>query len=236
MIKDYSPILAKAAISIKPEDILARKGSWFKFSSKWPKGSYYDWATGGVFKVSSDPILTKYPISRVLYSQDYVYLDISNQVPPGTVGATFSLQMYPADTMVIYQIVVGMRKGNYFVQLFIPKSIYVYNLGSNSIYPDITNSTYRYLGAKRPEDSPADAPLWTLYAISQQPAFIIAPYVDQGINFEKASLEFNINKCQLTAINETLTDANGKTFLNPEYIEAKEKGTLIEYYTELTGF
>lgn len=231
MITELPKLYNRASINVDARQILLAKGSWVKFSPGWPsgQGSNFDWASGKVFKVSSDPVLTKYPLSFILPGSDYTTFDISNTQPVGTAGE----QMYPNQTNVLYQIAIGMKPGNYFVQTYIPRGQYVYTVGSSAIFPDITSSTYRYLGAKYPKDSPADAPLWSVYAIMNQPGFVFAPYVD-GVDFDKATIEFNINKCQLTQI-LPMPDANGKP-TNLEYIQAQAQGLLIAYYTELTGF
>ncbi len=92
------------------------------------------------------------------------------------------------------------------------------------MFPDLGSPFYRYLGAKKPSNSPDTGPLWFLYAIFNQPAFILAPYVD-GVDFEKVVITLFINKCQLGPVSDQARLA-----------EAQKKALLIEYYTELQGF
>ncbi len=221
MITEIAKLLNRAAVSVRPEDILLKKGSWVNFSPSWPHDSVSEWATGKSFEVSTDPVLLKFPASYILANGDYCYIDISNQIPPGTVGAAASLQMYPAQTGVLYQIAVGLKKGKYFVQLQIPKGLYVYTPGSSSVFPDITDSTKRYIGAKYPDDSPDSGPLWMLYAIYNQPAFILVPFVD-GVDYEKVTFEMYINKCPLKAANLTT--------------EQQRSALQIQWYKDLQGF
>lgn len=227
MISELAKPFNKASIALNPDDVLLKKGSWVRFTNAWPTDQNLTWASGNTFEVSLDPVLTPYPVSFTLQNGDYQYLDLSNMtVPtPGTpLGTTGSLQAYPAKTGVLYQIGIGMKPGNYFLQLYIPKGQYIYTVGSPNIFPDITNQYFRYLGAKYPKDSPFDSPLWYLYAIYAQPAFILAPFVD-GVDFDKINLVFFINKCVLSQITDPV-----------KLKQAQDKSLLVEYYTEEQSF
>jgi hypothetical protein len=133
------------------------------------------------------------------------------------------LKLYPANPGVLYQIALGLKPGNYLVHLHVPVNNYVYTLGESSMYPDVTSATLKYLGAKKPEDSPHTAPLWFLYAIKNAPAFIMRLYVDAGVDFDKVTVEFNINKCQLEEIEKP----------TPEQLD---KALLLRWYEEYRGF
>jgi len=96
---------------------------------------------------------------------------------------------------------------------------------------DLSNSTNgvklypekEYVLYKTYKDSPADAPLLFLYAIKDMAAFTLRFYVLEGIDYEKCTAAFQINKCQLTEIEEPTE-------------EQLEKALLIRHYDELTGF
>jgi len=91
------------------------------------------------------------------------------------------------------------------------------------MYPDLTSATLKYLGAKRPSDSPAGAPLLFLYFIKDGPAFYLRPYVLEDVAYEKVTLSFTINKTKLEEIPTPTA-------------EQIEKALKVHYYTELTGF
>lgn len=259
MIIELAKLFGRADISVRPEDVLAKKGSWFKFSSQFPNSANFAWASGRTFEVAADPVLTKFPVALKLPGSDYQLLDLSNQnipnmsSPPGISG---SLQAYPAQTGILYEIAVGLHPGNYIVQLFVPKSQYVYTVGATSIFPDIANQYYRYLGAKRPQDSPERSPLWKLYAIYSQTAFILAPFVD-GVDFDKVTIDLYINKCplrevlaksmtaQAAALAATQTPlgavvpavpTGAKVIDDSKWEMMQDKATLIEWYTEMQSF
>lgn len=233
MITQAPKTFHHASVDVKPSDLLLQKGSWVNFSPAWPQDNISGWCSGRAFEVSQDPIVTNYPISRIIPTGHYALIDLSNQVPPPT--ANYSLQMYPAQIGVVYQISIGMKKGDYFVQLYIPRNVYVYNVGSSAIFPDISDSTFKYLGAKYPDDSPDTSPTWNLYAINQMVAFVMAIYVD-GPDFDKATINFQINKCPVTEIPQRVPGASGGMIANPVYTQAVKQGTLIQYQTEMQGF
>jgi hypothetical protein len=215
MIRDLSPLYHNGVALIRPEDAQAKKGSWVRFSNKWPgdpnKGG---WAKGGTFIVSQEPVLVDYPVSVNVVNQDYATLDLTNQtnptlpgVPHPTAAQKGTLQMYPVNPSILYQISVGMKDGHYFIQTQIPSGTTpLYQLGSSAIPPSITDPVYRYLGAKYPKDSPYDSPTWFLHTIMNAPQIVLLVFMDggeeeaAGVFYGKATIDFRVNKCQLTEI------------------------------------
>jgi hypothetical protein len=259
MINETAKLFNRASISVRPEDVLLKKGSWVKFSNQFPNQSNFAWASGRSFEVAADPVLVKFPVALKLPGSDYQLLDLSNQTVPSMTsppGISGTLQAYPAQTGILYEIALGLHKGNYIVQLYVPKGQFVYTVGSTTIFPDLANQYYRYLGAKRAQDSPERSPLWKLYAIYSQPAFILAPYVD-GVDFDKVTIDLYINKCplrevlaksqmaQAAALAPTQTPlgavipsipTGAKVFDDSKWEQMQDKATLIEWYTEMQSF
>lgn len=217
MITSISPALSAVATSIRPEDLLLMENSWVKFTKAWP--DTYAWVKtadkmeGKVFKVTQ-AILVPTPYSYILPGDDYKKLDLSN--------ATAGLKLYPADEGVLYEIALGLKPGEYIIHIYIPTGKYVFALADPTMAPDVDEDDYRYVGARRPEDSPDTCPLLKLYAIKDMAAFQLLDYVE-GVDFDKTSIIFFVNKCQLEEI----------PFPTPEQ---KERALTIRYYTELTGF
>lgn len=213
MIIQLSPTLHKVATYVKPEDLLLRKGSWLKFSDAWPD-TPAKWAKGKVFAVSEEPLIVPFQASYILPGADYKDIDLSN--------ATAGLKLYPENEGRVFQIAVGFKPGQYLVHTYIPTPRYIYALEDSSMFPDVTSAANKYLGAKVPEESPFDAPLWQLFAIKDMSAFMLRLYVLDGVDFEKVTLGFWINKCMLKVI-ESPTP------------EQREKALLLRYYTEFLG-
>lgn len=213
MITSLSPLYSKVSTYAKPEDILLQKGGWVRFTDQWP--DTYKWARGNTFAVIQEPIIVSYAVTRTAPAGDYCDIDLSN--------STAGLKLYPASQNILYQMAVGLKPGNYLVQTYIPSAKYVYDLGDSSMFPDVASATLMYLGAKQYRDSPYETPLWYLYSIKDMAAFILRLLVLGGVDFEKMTLEFKINKCQLSQIIAP----------TPEQID---KALLLRWYTELTGF
>lgn len=213
MITQLSPLLHRVTTEVRPEDLLLQKGAWVYFSPLWP--DTWKWAKGKVFEVSEEPIIVPYAASYILPGEDYKDLDLSN--------STAGLKLYPENEGVLYQCAVGFKPGDYITHIYVPKEKYVYHLGEATMYPDVTDATKLYLGAKRPSDSPAGAPSLFLYFIKDSPAFYLRPYVLKDLTYEKVTIEFNINKCKLEEIESP----------TPDMIK---KARLVAYYTSLVGF
>lgn len=213
MITSLSPLFARVATSVKPEDILLKKSAWVRFSEQFPGA--HKWAKGKVFEVSQEPIIVPYAVTKIIPGDDYCDIDLSN--------ATAGLKLYPEIEGVLYQTAVGLKPGEYLVHTYVPANKYVYHLGETSMYPDVSSATLKYLGAKSYRDSPYESPLWHLYFIKNMAAFILRLYVLESVDFEKVTLEFKINKCQLSEIAEPTS-------------EQIEKALLIRYHTELVGY
>jgi hypothetical protein len=172
------------------------------------------WFSGKYFSVSQVTVLVDYPASFNIVNQDYAVMDLTNQtnpaipgVPHPTAAQQGTFQMYPQTDNILYQISVGMKKGNYFVKLEIPfGTVPIYQMGSSAIPPTITDPVYRYLGAKYPKDSPIDSPTWFLYTIMNAPQIALLLFMDggdteaAGLLYGKATINFRVNKCVLKQI------------------------------------
>ena len=171
-----------------------------------------------VFTVTHQ-LLVPVPYSYVLPESDYRKLDLSN--------ASAGLKLYPADEGVLYEILLGLKPGNYIIHVYVPSNRYIFALGDPSMTREVEDSatppTQRYIGAIRPSDSPALTPLWKLYAVKDMAAFQLWDYVLKGVDFEKTSIVFFVNKLRLAP-------------LTAPTVEQVERATTIRYYDELIGF
>lgn len=213
MITQLQQLFSKVSTQVKPEDLFLQKESWVYFTPAWP--DTWKWASGKLFEVADEPIILSYAASYILPASDYKKIDLSN--------AAAGLKLYPENEGILYQCALGLKPGDYITHIYVPSEKYVYHLAESTMYPDVSSATKKYLGAKRPSDSPAGAPLLFLYFIKDAPAFFLWPYILESVSYEKVTFEFTINKCKLK---EKLSA--------PE--EQIKKALKIPYYTELVGF
>lgn len=217
MISQLSPAFAKVSVQTKPEDLFLKKGSWVQFSKEWPQEQ--NWASGKLFSVINDPLVVTFPMSYVVPGQDYVDVNLAN-LP--TAFTKTVLNLYPAKQGVLYQAGIGIKEGDFFLQVGIPAAQqYVYRLGQSFMYPLITDANLKYLGQKTYKDSPYDTPLLFFYFVNNQPYFFLRIYALEGKDFEKCSIVFYINKCDLGPFSGGPGDA--------------AKALLVPYYTELVN-
>jgi len=85
--------------------------------------------------------------------------------------------------------------------------------------PDVSSSTRRYLGARKPADSPYDDKRIFIYSVYKLEPLIIRLYVEAGIDYEKCVLGLIVNKCYLKPVSLTA--------------EQMARAKVIRYYTEL---
>jgi hypothetical protein len=220
MLTQLSPAMARVAVQARPQDLFLQKGSWVHFSNVWPGGEH-EWATGKIFVVKDETIVVTFPVSYIVPENDYIDIDLT------TAGTTFSktqLALYPTKKGVLYQAGLGIKKGNFFVQLGIPAAQqYVYKLGQSFMYPNLADTNLKFLGKKDASDSPENTPLFFLYFINNQPHMFLRLYADFGQDFEKCGLVFYVNKCNLQlAQNPT-----------PAMIAS---ATRVPYYSELVEY
>lgn len=212
MIAQLSPLLSRVSTQVRPEDMLLQKGAWVYFSPSWP--GTFAWARGRLFEVIEEPLLVRYAASYILPGSDYRDVDLSN--------VTAGLKLYPDDEGVLYECAVGLKPGSYLMHIYIPKGKYVFALRDPNMFPDVTDSDKRYLGAKMPSDSPHTSPLLFLYFIKDAPAVSLRLYVTEDVSYDKVPIEFQVNKCRLVEI--------------PATADQIKRAKRIAYHEELLGF
>lgn len=216
MITNLAPAFGRASVEVRPQDLFLRKGSWVKFSEQWP--AEQAWASGKTFTVREEPVVVTFPMSYIIPGGDYVDVNLAT-VP--TAFSTTILNLYPSKQGVLYQAAIGLKNNDFFMQVGIPAAQnYVYKLGASYMYPSITDANLKYLGEKTYKDSPDTAPLLFFHLINNMPFFFIRLYALEGKDFEKCSVVFYINKCQL----EVAPLANAQQAL------------LVPYYSELVEY
>jgi hypothetical protein len=223
MIHQLSPLFSKVSTFIRPEDTLLTKGAWVTFSKEW-QGNIQADIPGGSFVVADEPVIVKYPLTRLIPGNDFVDIDLSNQTMPSAAGVGGTQQLYPGRPGVMYQLIVGLKPGHYFIPVYIPGGSPIYTLSSSFLTGPIFTAAdgRRYLGAKTPEDSPDKSPLLSFFTLQNMPSIVLRLYADTGVNFEKIILTFNVNKCKISPVNLSADQAS--------------RAMKIPWYTEYANF
>lgn len=177
------------------------------FTEAWP--DVHKWARGKYFQIKETATLF-YPLGYRLPGDDQKNLDLSN--------ATAGLKLYPESDGVAYEILVGLKPGNYQIGVYIPGvNDYLLALGDSSMYPDLADAEKRHLATITPQDSPFDNPLLKLWAINDMTAWKLKVDMLPGVDFDTAILKFIVAKHRLAEIPK------------PDVF------TTIKYFTEIKG-
>lgn len=170
---------------IQPLPKVLLPGWWVAFSANFPSSLLVGGKTYQILKQQQ----VNYPYTWTIKEACYVDVDLSNDAT--------GLQLYPptGNANLVYEVLIGMRKGNYFAQLYFPAGYPIYRLDSSTMTPTITSSTLKYLGAITPKMSPVDNAIFKLYLLGNLTPVILRLYADDGKAYEQITLDFTINRC-----------------------------------------
>lgn len=168
---------------------LLQEGFYVRFTDAWPVTLPH---VSGKFFTIERTNEVPYDLSYILPTDDYRDVDFSNSAGGENI--------YPENTKTLYEVALGFKPGNYMVHFYIPAGEYVSRLEQSGMVPDVTSATRRYLGARKPEDSPYDDKRIFLYFVKDLEPLILRVFVDTGIDFEKCVLGLIVNKCYLKEI------------------------------------
>ena len=188
---------------------LLQEKYFVRFTDKWPETLSH--VRGKFFQVEKTNQVP-YDLSYIIPSADYKDVDLSN--------ATGGERIYPENTRTLYETLIGFKPGNYLVHFYIPAGEYMHRLEYSGMTPDVSHATRRYLGARKPEDSPYDDKRIFTYSVYHLEPLILRLFVDSGIDYEKVVLGLLVNKCYL------------KEIATPT-AEQERLAKIIRYYTEL---
>jgi len=188
---------------------LLQEGFYVRFTDLWP--DTLSEVKGKLFQIEKTNQVP-YDISRIIPQSDYCDIDLSNSS-----GAE---NIYPENTKTLYETLIGFKPGNYLVHFYIPAGEYLHRLEQTGMVPDVSSTTRKYLGARKPEDSPYDDKRIFSYSVKDLEPLILRTYVDTGIDYEKVVIGLLVNKCYL------------KQILSPT-AEQMRLAKVIQYYTEL---
>ena len=191
-----------------PVPKLLQEGFYVRFTDQWPLTLPH--VKGKTFQIERTNQVP-YDITRIIPGGNYCDVDMSN--------ATGGENIYPENTKTLYETILGFKPGNFLVHFYIPAGEYVHRLEQAGMVPNVASATLRYLGARKPEDSPYDDKRIFMYSVKDLEPLILRLFVDNGVAWEKMVLGLVVNKCYLKQITPT-----------PEQFARAKK---IDYYSEL---
>ena len=104
-------------------------------------------------------------------------------------------KLYPDVSDNLYEMLIGFKPGNYMCQVYFPAGIPIYRLDFPDMYPLVGSATLKYLGAIKPSDSPVGNPTFKLYLFYRLTPVILRLMVNEGVAYEKITMEILINRC-----------------------------------------
>lgn len=157
---------------------------WVKFSPAFP--DTLDHIKGRTFRVTKQQQVD-YELSWIIKEACYKDVNLSNE--------DAGEKLYPDISNNLYEVLIGFKPGNYFCQVYFPADYPIYRLDHPDMSPLTSSASKKYLGAIKPSDSPVDNPTFKLYLVFKLKPIILRLYADDGVDYEKISLEFTINRC-----------------------------------------
>jgi len=128
-----------------------------------------------------------YPLTRILKEGYYQDINLSND--------DTGEKLYPDVAENLYEVLIGFKPGNFFCHVYFPADYPVYRLDYPTMYPEISSDTLKYLGAIKPSDSPVENPTFKLYLVYKLKPVILRLYADDGVGYEKCTMEVTVNRC-----------------------------------------
>lgn len=191
-----------------PTAKLLKQGQLVRFSGEFPSNLTQSGKTYEITAASQVP----YKLNFILPANDYRDVDLSN--------TDEGEKLYPYKSETLYEILLGLRGQNLLVIFYCPSTRYVYDLEYTGMYPDTSNVKKRFLGSRKPIDSPLDDPKIRLYFVKNATALTLRCYIQPGVDYSQISLGFLVNKLKL---NEITTPTE----------EQLRKARFIEWYEKL---
>jgi len=169
---------------IAPATRILLVNHWVKFSNKFPDS--LDHVKGKAAQILKQQQVD-YQLSWTIKENCYKDINLSNE--------DTGEKLYPDVADNLYEVTIGFKPGNYLCHVFFPADYPIYRLD----YPDmstlISSDSLKYLGAIKPSDSPVDNPIFKLYLLYKLKPVILRLYADDGVDYEKITLDFSINRC-----------------------------------------
>lgn len=201
----------KPQFSVVVPPKLLQEGYLVYFSGGWP--STHDAIREKLFRIEVCNQVP-YPRSYKIPTGQYRDVDFSNG------SGTFQESLYPENQATLFETLIGFKPGAFISHWYVPASKSIHQLEYAQMYPELTDTTKRYLGARRAEDSPYEDPRIKVYFVKDLAPVIMRLYCLPGVDYEKVMARLTINKCYMREVPQP-TD------------EQMLKAKVIRYYDEL---
>jgi hypothetical protein len=203
---------------------------YLTFSSQWPTNV-------GIAPNHTYQVVWRedvpYDIWNIIQAGDYKDVNISDNTQNVATDPAYE-NLYPYGSQnTIYQILIGLKPGNYMLHLYMPYDQYILGLEFTNMVPNDQNMTdprLKYIGSIKPEDSPYYDPRLTLVTVYNMVPFYLRFLVDTGDD-EKCIAPVIINHCQLNDLTPPATGATPAQ--TAAYNQAVAKAQMIRYIAEI---
>ena len=130
-----------------------------------------------------------YELSYILKEATYLDINLSNE--------DTGVKLFPDAGDNLYELIIGLKPWNGYILPYFPASQPIYRLDYPTMSPLPSDSALKYLGTIRPSDSPVENPTFKLYLMYELKPVILRLVCDDGVDWDKCTLEFLVNRCQL---------------------------------------
>ena len=192
-----------------------QEGYFVRFTDKWP--STMGHVAGKFFQIDKTnqvPYVRRYILPTGAVTGDYRDVDLSNG------SGVFQESLFPINNSSLFEISFGWKLGSYLIHVYVPADRHISSLEFAGMTPDVANVNRRFLGARKPEDSPFNDHRFFIYAVKDLEPVILRHFVLPGVAWEKAIMGIFVNKCHMVEI-KTPTD------------EQLRKARVIAYHEEI---
>lgn len=169
---------------VQPRPKILLPDYWVKFSDNFPTALNH--VKGKFMRIAKQQQVT-HELSWILKEACYKDINLSNE--------DAGEKLYPDVSDNLYEMLIGFKPGNYLCHVYFPSDYPLYRLDYPNMSPLISDAAKKYLGAIKPSDSTIDNPTFKLYLVYNLKPFILRLYADDGVDYEKISLHFTINRC-----------------------------------------
>lgn len=171
-------------VGVSPKVKILLPDWWIKFSNTFPDSLNH--VKNKTMRIAKQ-VQVRYELTWAIKEACYKDVNLSNE--------DTGEKLYPDNTDNLYEILIGLRPGHYYIIPYFPADQPIYRLDYPTMAPLVSDAALKYLGIIRPEDSPIGNPTFKLYLVYKLKPVLLRLVVDDGVDYEKITLELLINRC-----------------------------------------